>query len=81
MEKDELSVEDLERLAAAMAAAIPNLECPECCDCGWVYQYVEKSAGFFREEWEWAYFANAIVQYRLTRKSASPGQTDESLEI
>lgn len=73
MDKQEVTIADLERLAAAMAQAIPNLECPECCDCGWTYQYVERSAQLYTEEWEWACLARAIVQYRLTRNAKNAG--------
>jgi hypothetical protein len=73
MEKLEITEEVLERLAASMAQAIPDLECPERCDCGWVYRYVELSAKFYREEWEWACLAYAIVRYRVARKSEKYG--------
>ena len=70
MEGTEPTVEELERLANAMAQALHNLECPECCDCGWRYQYVELSSGLYQDEWEWACLGNAIVQYQRSRKSA-----------
>lgn len=67
MENQEVTVEDVERYAAAMAQAIPDLTCPECCDCGAVYQYVESSAQLYREEWEWACFSRLLVQARKQR--------------
>jgi hypothetical protein len=69
MEKREITEDVLERLAASMAQAIPDLECPERCDCGWVYRYVELSAEFYREEWEWACLAYAMVCCRAARTS------------
>ena len=65
---DEFPVEELERLAYAMARAIPDLDCPECCDCGWTYQYMEVSAQWYREEWEWACLANTLIYYRNKKK-------------
>ena len=67
MNGQEVSREDLERLAFAMAQAIPELECPECCDCGVVYQYVERSAALYREEWEWACLATLLIRSRSGR--------------
>ena len=52
-----LSIEELERLAYAMAQAIPDLDCPDCCECGWTYQYMEYSAQLYRDELEWACLA------------------------
>jgi hypothetical protein len=68
MEKLEVTEEDLMRLAHAMAQKLPDLECPECCDCGWKYQYVELSARFYREEWEWACLSGVLVQYQLKKR-------------
>jgi hypothetical protein len=68
MDRQQITMEDLERLALTMAEAIPNLECPECCDCGVVYQYVERSAELYREEWEWACLANGIIYYQANRQ-------------
>ena len=64
LESDEVSMEELERLANAMVRAIPDLDCPECCDCGWRYQFMEKSAQWYQEEWEWACLANTLIYYR-----------------
>ena len=63
MENQEITLEDLERFAAVLAQAIPDLDCPECCDVGWKYQYMEKSAALFREEWEWRCLAVAVQIY------------------
>ena len=67
MDKQEITLEDLEQLAAAMARALPELDCPECCDQGWKYEYVEKSAALFQEEWEWHCLYHAILRYRRER--------------
>lgn len=69
MEKHEITLQDLERMAAEMAAAIPELECPECCEQGWKYQYVELSARLYQDEWEWARLA-AILLQRRSRQGA-----------
>jgi hypothetical protein len=69
MDKQEITLEQLEQLAAALAAAIPDVECPEQCECGCVYQYMEVSAAFYREEWEWACLAHALVRYRAVSAS------------
>lgn len=69
MEEHEITLDDLERLAMAMAQKIPEIDCPECCDCGWTYQYVELSARLYQEEWEWACLSASIVRYRLARQA------------
>jgi hypothetical protein len=70
VEKHDISPNDLEHLAETMARAIPALECPECCECGWKFEYLEMSAALYREHWEWACLANALLQYRARRLSA-----------
>jgi hypothetical protein len=75
MEKHEITIEDLERMAAAMAHAIPDLECPECCAIEWRHHYVELSAALYRDEWEWSCFASALLQYRAQRKANNPGSS------
>ena len=65
MDKQEITLEDLEQLAAAMARALPDLDCPECCERGWKYEYMEKSAALYQEEWEWHCLARALVHYRV----------------
>ncbi|WP_194726549.1 hypothetical protein [Noviherbaspirillum malthae] len=70
MDKDEVSMEDLMRYTAAMAQAIPDLDCPECCECGWTYHYIERSAEVFREEMEWAVLVQTMVLYR--RRQGAP---------
>jgi len=69
MEPKEITPEDLEQFAAALAKALPDLDCPECCDQGWRYQYMERSAALFQDEWEWHCLAHVIVRYRHTRQS------------
>ncbi|GAB3538203.1 hypothetical protein GCM10027343_03370 [Noviherbaspirillum agri] len=69
--KQEVSMDDLERMAAAMAQAIPTLECPEQCECTWVYHYMERSAQLYQEELEWACFVQELIRYRQTRGSRS----------
>jgi hypothetical protein len=64
----QINLEELERLAFAMAQAIPDLDCPDCCECGVVYQYVERSAELYREEWEWACFATTLIHCQASRK-------------
>lgn len=72
MDKQEITLEDLERLAAAMAYHMQDLECPECCDCGPVYQYLEMSAEMYREEREWACLAGVLVLLRQNRRIKKP---------
>lgn len=66
-DRHEVSMEDLERMAYRMAQAIPELECPDQCECTWVYHYIERSADLYREEYEWACFAQVLVEYRQRR--------------
>jgi hypothetical protein len=68
MDGRQVTTEDLERLAFAMAQSIPELDCPDCCDCGVVYQYCERSAELYREEWEWACLANVLIRYQTVRR-------------
>ena len=68
MDKQEITLEDLERFAAVMASAIPDLDCPECCEQGWKYVYMEKSAALFHDEWEWHCLALAILHRRVRRR-------------
>ncbi|HYD60939.1 MAG TPA: hypothetical protein VEC35_11320 [Noviherbaspirillum sp.] len=63
MENQEITLQDLERFAAELAQAIPDLDCPECCDAGWKYQYMETSAALYREEWEWHCLVVAMQNY------------------
>jgi len=72
MEKQQITLEDLERFAWRMAQAIPDLDCPECCECGWKYQYMERSAALYREEWEWQCLAGAMYAYRKGKRTAPP---------
>lgn len=65
--KQDIDQAYLEQLAAAMAAAIPTLECPDCCETGWRFTYLEASARRYQEEWEWACFAHTLLRYRLAR--------------
>jgi hypothetical protein len=75
MEKHEITLEDLERMATAMAHAIPDLECPECCTVELRHHYVELSAALYQDEWEWACFATALAQYRAQRKANGSGSS------
>lgn len=68
MDRQEVTQEELERMALAMVQALPELDCPECCDCGVVYQYLERSAEVYREEWEWACLANTLIRYQSSRR-------------
>ena len=68
MEEVEVTLDDLERLAMAMAQKISEIDCPECRDCGWTYQYVELSSSLYRDEWEWACLSEKIIRYRLSRQ-------------
>jgi hypothetical protein len=68
MDGRQVTMEDLERLAFAMAQRIPELDCPDCCDCGAVYQYCESSAELYREEWEWACLANVMIRFQAARR-------------
>lgn len=61
--------EDLEQMVALMLQALPTLDCPECCDQGQRYQYVELSAQMYRDEWEWACFSVAILECRQRRQN------------
>lgn len=72
MKEQEVTYEDLERLAAAMAHHMQDLECPECCDCGVVYQYLEASAEIFREEREWACLAGVLVAMHGNKTAKKP---------
>jgi hypothetical protein len=73
MEKQEISEAELMRLADAMAQKLPELDCPEHCDCGWRYQYIELSAQLYQEEWEWACFSAVLLQYQAGRKRQNSG--------
>jgi len=75
MEKHEITMEDLEKMAASMAQALPDLECPERCIVDCRHKYVELSAALYRDEWEWSYFAAVLVHYREQRKSGGGGSS------
>lgn len=70
MAEGELTNEQLEQMAALMAQAIPDLECPECCECGWTFHYIERSAQLYQEEYEWAVLFQALLM-RRTKRSRS----------
>ncbi|RZI44162.1 hypothetical protein EGT07_01660 [Herbaspirillum sp. HC18] len=72
MEKQEITLEDLERFAEALAQAIPHLDCPEQCEQSWKYQYVEMSADLYREEWEWHCLASVIHAHHRKKKQKGP---------
>jgi hypothetical protein len=67
MDKCEVTLADLEHLAAAMAQALANLQCPE--HYGPAYGFIEVGAKVYQEEWEWAFLAVAIMNARSARKA------------
>ena len=69
MKESEITTEDLEQLAMKMAMAIPELDCPDCCECGVVFHYIEKSAKLYHEEWTWAFFTESMLYLRTKRRS------------
>ncbi|HZW13141.1 MAG TPA: hypothetical protein VFF81_08125 [Noviherbaspirillum sp.] len=71
--RQEPDMDELERMVAMMAKAIPDLDCPEQCECTWVYHYMERSAQLYREELEWACLAEALIKYRQSRGKGNPG--------
>jgi hypothetical protein len=68
MNKPDITIVDLERLAALMAQEIPTLECPEC--CGPIHEFVEIGARFHQEEMEWAILAAVLMHASRKRKAA-----------
>ena len=64
MDEPEIPHEQLLRTVEVMVRLLPTLDCPECCDQGHRYQYVELSASFYRDEWEWAQLSTALLRYR-----------------
>lgn len=71
--KKEMSIDELERMAAEMAKAIPTLDCPEQCERTWVYHYMERSAQLYQEELEWACLAQELTLYRQKRGNNNRG--------
>ena len=69
MSRHDLAMEQIEQMAALMVQAIADLDCPECCDCGWAYQYVERSAELYREEYELALLSRALLLQTAARRS------------
>jgi hypothetical protein len=67
MDKHEMVVIDLDRLAALMAQALADLECPDC--CGPVYQFIEVGVTVYQEEWEWACFVHTLRNGRLAQRT------------
>lgn len=63
-DRQEAGMEDLERMAARMAQAIPELECPEQCELGSAYYYVERCTVLYQDEYEWACLVRALLHYR-----------------
>jgi hypothetical protein len=51
---------DLDRLAGQMAAALAQLDCPQC--CGPVYEFIEIGAVIHDEELEWACVVHVMRQ-------------------
>ena len=54
--------EHLEQMAEMMAAALAQLECPDC--CGPVYQFIEVGATVHQEEMEWACVVQVVQSFR-----------------
>lgn len=69
--RQEVSMDDLERMTAMMAQALADLDCQEQCECTGVYHYVERSAQLYQEELEWACLAQALIGYRRLRGNGS----------
>lgn len=63
-ETPEIPLEELQLLVAALVQLLPTLECPDCCDQGHRYQYLELSATLYRDEWEWAQLTSALLQHQ-----------------
>ena len=80
MEEREVTLDDLEHLALAMAQKLAEIDCPQCCDCGWTYQYVELSSRLYQDEWEWACLSETIIRYRLARQSGNNEPGSGSIE-
>ena len=59
MDQYQAIVIDLDQLAALMARALPDLECPEC--CGPIHDFIERGAAVYQEEWEWACFVQVLL--------------------
>lgn len=66
MNETHIVVVDLDQLCAAMAQALPDLECPEC--CGPIYECIESGSKIYLEEMYWAYFFSCIHQTRQKRQ-------------
>lgn len=64
MDEHEIPHEELQRMVETLVRLLPTLDCPECCDQGHRYQYIELSASFYRDEWEWAQLSSALLRYR-----------------
>ena len=52
---------ELHSLAYAMAQALAELDCPDC--CGELHVFIEHGCEVYREEWEWACFVQ-VVRHR-----------------
>lgn len=50
----------IEQMAAMMAAALSQIDCPDC--CGPVYGFIEVGAEIHQEEAEWACVVHAICK-------------------
>lgn len=72
MATQKVELEQLEQMAALMAQAIPDLDCPECCEYGWKYQYIEHSAELYQEQYEWAVLFR-VISLRRIQKRQQPG--------
>lgn len=76
MNQTQVVVIDLDELCAAMARALPDLECPEC--CGPIYECIENGSKIYLEELYWAYFFTCINTARLRRQKPCADGSDMS---
>jgi hypothetical protein len=66
MDKYGVVVVDLEQLAALMAKALEDLECPDC--CGPIHEFIEIGVRVYQEEHEWACFAHAVLHAQRAKR-------------
>lgn len=55
---DTVTEEALQQMAAIMASALADLDCPQC--CGPVHQFIEIGASIHQEELEWAAVVHTV---------------------
>lgn len=51
---------ELEIIAARMATALPQIDCPE--ECGPIYEFIEFGAAIHHEELQWACVVHVMRQ-------------------